>query len=597
MKLKYSGYFLAFIIIAKVIYLFVEIYYNTTLIDTINSLESTKESLKYLESLGHNISSVGFTLLVTPFLYLVYKKFIPKATPYILSISMIVLFFSFHAALTSLMDKIIEDNKDKRYSSYYISGFKYGMLNNVFGYESFIPHSHFNYLNTTDKVILSNIFLLNYIDESIINKLINDGQEQIIDTFIFKNHKHTFRQDQDRFEDEAKKIIDGYNSYIDKSRELNRNFAKVDNATVLNAEYRDFTGKLRTKYAEYEKKVIKFEKSTTLSEKQIDTTYEDLSKYFKYQSYSKAQRQYKEKMNAQFGHYIDPDRWCSGGYCPTRNAIENVVYEEGYKKFKKRSGGIPADLSQRGFYKYPKVKKKVIKELRSKGLMVSNYFNYSKKQFAKAYKVKVNKEFKLAKKRFLKELKAQTGKKMRFGLNYKQFVYYFKSDFTKRYGKKDGIILYNMVKRKDTTNFYETFYKPKIKREHLREYLLSKKDFQTRKYAQKGDNSIKHLYIPPFAIAMSLIAGILNFVSVVSMLLVVMFKIDRFEPITQFILKNIMKLAILSLVVLYPFYEMKNSDILKEYKALEKIKEIEHGQEYLELLKWIIVYEKKIIGD
>lgn len=625
MKLKYGSYFLAFIILAKILYLGVEVFYNAELINTITTKDVTQESLEYLEKLGHNISSVGFTLLLTPLLYLLYKKlfksniFLRKSS---LFISMIGLFFGFHMLLTTLMDKIIDVNKEKRYSSYYISAFKYGMLSNNFGYESFIPRENFNHLNAADKVILSNIFLLNYIDESIITKLINNAQEQMVDVLLLKYNRNNYEKTQKNFEDKAKEIIDAYNSYIYNTAKLNKNFAKVDNITALNNQYSKFIDTLKSKYKTYEINVKEFEKSVKKNaleitnekiDSHIDTTYVDLEKYFKYQGYGKAERQYKEKMNEEFGHYIKPNKWCKNQSCPSRSAIKKIlhrekqkeiyskvyskVYHEAYKKFKRRSGGIPPDLNQRQFYKYSKVKQRAIRELGNKGLIVSNHFNYSKKQFAKAYKSKVNKEFKLAKKKFIKELRKQTAKPLTFGLTYNQFLYYFKYDFTKEYGKKDGMILYNMVKRKDTTNFYETFYKPKIKREHLGEYLLSKKDFQTNRYAQKGDNSIKHLYIPPFAIAMSLIAGVLNFVSVVSMLLVIMFKIDRFEPITQFILKNIMKIAILSLVVLYPFYEMKDSDILKEYKALEKIKEIEHGQEYLELLKWIIVYEKKILGD
>ena len=70
---KYSILFLLIIILAKVIYLLFEIDYNGSLLDIVSKPKVDKEELESLELYGHKLSSIGLTLLVIPFLYLVYN--------------------------------------------------------------------------------------------------------------------------------------------------------------------------------------------------------------------------------------------------------------------------------------------------------------------------------------------------------------------------------------------------------------------------------------------------------------------------------------------------------------------------------------------
>lgn len=595
---KYTTQFLLFIIVAKLLYLGVEIYYNVDLINTINNTDVSEELYKDLEDLGHNISSVGFTLLFTPFIYLLYRKIFSEkfqnAVAPLLLTTMVALFFTFHTLLTTMMEKIVEENQGKRYSSYYISGFKFGMLNKLFGYEDFIPKSHLDHLNAKDKVILSNIFLLNHIDTKLIDKMITNGKEQSVDIFIMKNLAYDYKEKQKKFDEKFDKIINGYNSYIDGSKQIQAKFSKIDSQKQLNTEYKNFTNKLIQKYAKYEKSVIKFEKSTMISKSKLNQIEKDLTKYFRYQNYDKAKRKYKENMRREFGHYIEPKRWCSN-YCPSRQAIRDVIYEESLAKFKSRSDGLSPDLGQREFFNHPTVKKKVVRELKQKGLIVSKYFNYSKAHFAKAYKRKVHKELKRAKANFLNKIKKETGKRMRFGLNYNQFIYYFKADLNKEYGKKYGAIIYDMLKKRDASDFYTKVYREKVKTNVLKKYMLTKEDFTKEENAKLGDNAIKNLYIPPFAIAMSLIAGILNFVSVVVMILFLVIDISKRSPLQQFAIKMSLKLLLLGFILYYPFIEMKDKDILQDYKALYKITTLPQAKNYITLLKWIMIYEEKIL--
>ena len=79
--------------------------------------------------------------MVNPFLYLVYNFIVKnKILVYILLvITSMIVYLGIYKSLTMLIDKIVEENKDKRYYSYYATTFKYGMLNSQMGYGSFIP--------------------------------------------------------------------------------------------------------------------------------------------------------------------------------------------------------------------------------------------------------------------------------------------------------------------------------------------------------------------------------------------------------------------------------------------------------------------------
>ena len=220
-------------------------------------------------------------------------------------------------------------------------------------------------------------------------------------------------------------------------------------------------------------------------------------------------------MNSEFGHHIKPSRWCEGGYCPSKSAISRVVRQEGARKFRHNTDGISPYLKEKDFLKNNKVKAKVVATLKEEGINVPRNFNYSQKQYIKAYKKMIVKKF-----------------------------------------------------------------------------LLSKKEFNMGENAELGDNAIKNLYIPPFAISMSLIAGILNFVSVIGMLLFLVIKINKYSNTVQFFIKSSVKVLLLALLIAVPYTQMDGSSMLKTYPALKKVKESETGAKYLNLLEWIIVYEK-----
>lgn len=116
---KYSMWFIISIILIKIIYLIFESHYNANLIDTVSNPNTTKDVLENLEIYGHRLSSIGLTLLLIPFLYLILKKIIKNRNIYLpsLAIFSILIYNLFYALLTFAIDEFVDRNKDIQYNS------------------------------------------------------------------------------------------------------------------------------------------------------------------------------------------------------------------------------------------------------------------------------------------------------------------------------------------------------------------------------------------------------------------------------------------------------------------------------------------------
>jgi hypothetical protein len=592
---KYSIYFLVFIISLKVIYLIVEVYYNGHLIDVVTSADINVEDFENIETMGHRVSAIGITLLLTPVFYLLIKKFI-NLSAMLMTITtlsfMLISFLGFQALLVMAMDEIIEQNKDKRYSSYYVSAFKYGLLNQNMGYETFIPKERLKSLNIEDKIIISNMFLLTLVDKSLTDKLINSGSNIFVDMFIKQYNMNDYRESKMAFTTKAQDIVDLYNSYIDNSKKINLEFSRLYNQDLTNAQYQDFETNLRGQYKEYNNAVIKYKNSRIPSNEKVQQTKSQLDRYFKYSKIERAQRQYKESMHRNFGKYIEPERWLpKNKKNPTNDSVRNLMIEEADKKWHETTNGLPSNLSQLEFYKHPITKNKVIKELHKKGLLVNKDFNYSKQSYVDAYTKKINIELNKAKNELLNELEKQSGKRFVFGLNYNQFIEYFKKDMTKKHGNKYGSILFSMIKNQNTDNFYNNFYRPYFKEKKLSQYLLTKDELDSKEHKQKGDDAIKHLYIPPFAIGMSILAGMLNFVSLIAAFVFLLVPMTNFSMTFQIITKTTFKAIIISFLIYYPYSISQKRDVLKPYLMLNNSADT-IGANYIKFISWLMVVEK-----
>lgn len=72
-------YFLVIIILLKIVYLLVESSYNTIVLDSGVVKDFSEEIFNNLELLGHNITSIGVTLLLMPLCYWFIQKIFNKS--------------------------------------------------------------------------------------------------------------------------------------------------------------------------------------------------------------------------------------------------------------------------------------------------------------------------------------------------------------------------------------------------------------------------------------------------------------------------------------------------------------------------------------
>lgn len=465
---KYSITFLILIIVLKLIYLYFESHYNGSLIDISSDPNIEKEILNNLELYGHKLSAIGLTLLFIPLFYLGLKKYFNEFKTFIfLGIFSIILYSFFYVSLNKLIEKIIEDNKDKRYSAYYTTIFKYGMLNNKMGYNSFIPNERLENLSIEDKVLISNMFLLTFFDSELISRIVKNGTK-LTEAYISKYDFDNYKKSELQFNDKVKEINALYAEYISKNKEINENFSKEDNAFKANTLYEQFKIDLNSKYIEYYSKSNEFEKNKNPSEQKIDKYYEELSRYFRYQNISSAKDSYRTKMINEFGYYIEPSRWCDGSICPSKISIVSVIKEENKRQWLNKIGNIEPHLNKESFFEHFETRKKVALELRKEGLNVPLDFNYSKDSFIEAYKNKLQQKHQSVTVEFKNKFKKRLNKDIVVGLNYAQFLSYWKDELVTDYGQKYGNILFSMIQNKNTEEYYNKFYVPYYEEKYLK---------------------------------------------------------------------------------------------------------------------------------
>lgn len=588
---KFSLLFLFLIVVIKLVYLYFEADYNGYLLDTVTNGEVTKEIFDSLEHYGHTLSAIGLTLLIVPMLYILFKKYLNEIkTLLILMPISYALFFGFYNGLNYAIDEIVEKNKDKRYSSYYTTILKYGLINNKMGYNSLVPNERLKNLSIEDKVMVSNIFLLAFTEKAFIDKLIG-SKDKLVGAFISQYHYEDYKKAETEFNKTVSEVNQLYKEYKQGNNKIDKKFSKVDTKLVANAEYQQFKNDLEYKYLDYKKKSKEYNKSINPSSNEVEKYYKDLKKFFRYRKHTRAKNSYIADMRSNFGHYIVPERWCEGSICPTRGSIRRVIREEASSKWTKRMGNIRPGLSKRDFFTHADTRKRVAQELRRKGLRVSNNFNYSKKSFIAAYKNKISSEFNKVSKEFTTKFKKRFNKNVKVGLSYKSFSYYWKKELVTKYGKKHGTVLYGLLRNSNTNGFYDKFYIPYFAEKKLGDYILTEEELNSKEHSQKGDDAIKNLFVTPFAIAMSLISAVLNLVSVIVLILIIVLRFTASER-NSAIIVNIVKVSLYASIIYFPYSYGKENEVLKSYKLLEKTKDTNFGKKYNEVLNWILVCER-----
>ena len=589
---KMGLYFMIGLIVAKLIYLGFESYYNGFVIDVVTSTHVDHDLLKTLENFGNRISSVGITLLILPLYYLVVKKFFEfhKGVMVIVVVMLTVAtYFGIHKGLNKAVFEIVKQNKDKRYESYYIELFKYGMLTGKLGYSSFIPKENLDDLSIYDKVMISNLFLLTQIDKDLIKKFVSRGKESFFDIYIHKYFQEDYNDARYRFEDMALRIQEDWDLYSDGIAGVNKKFSKIDSKQELNEKYKKFTKDLKREYTKYRINIRQYTNVLNANLAQAPELNRELISYFVKDGSIMGKTEYENIMERYFGHDINPARWCEGRVCPVTRMVSKVIEEETISKWNKEHGNLPLNLTQKQFFKHPSVRKKVVEQLRSVGINVKRSFNYSKSEYIAGYMKTVDAHFQKQKRELQESFAGKTGiKKVKLGLSFEQFAHQYKKEIMLQYKeKKYGQIMYQMILEGDLTGFYERLYKPMLRAKYYDQAFPEEEDFDI-KLAEYGDTAIKMLYIPPFAIFMSLVAGLLNIVSVIVLILFLYFHEE--SSIKLFSGKLFAKILIFALLIYIPYNVGKEKNLLSTYPVLETFKGSAYDP-YMQTLNWLLVVE------
>ncbi len=589
---KMGFYFMLALIIAKLIYLGFESYYNGFVIDVVTSTHVDKSLLERLESFGNRISSTGITLLLIPIYYLVAKKFLEfhqgvmVIVVVLLSVST---YFAIHKGLNKAVYEIVQQNKDKRYESYYIELFKYGMLTGKLGYSTFIPKENLEDLSIYDKVMISNLFLLTQIDKELIKKFVQRGKESFFDIYIHKYFQEDYNEARYRFEDMALRIQENWDMYSDGIDKINQEFSRIDSSEQLDEKYRKFTKAIKREYTKYRINVRQYTNILNANLAKSKDLNLDLIDYFAQDNSIMSKSAYDAIVLKYFNHDIDPQRWCEGSVCPSTRRVIKVIEEETKAQWDREHDRLPLNLSQKQYFKHPVVRQKVIDQLRKEGMAVKSSFNYSKKDYIAGYMKTVDNLFQVKKRKFQKEFEKKTGlKNIKIGLSFNEFAALYKKEIMLQYEeKKYSKIMYQMILEGDLTGFYNRLYKPMLREKYYDQAFPEEEDFDI-KLADYGDTAIKMLYIPPFAIFMSLVAGLLNIVSVIVLMIFLAFHKDA--SMKMLIAKTATKLLIFAMLIYLPYSMGKSKDVLQPYSVLETFKGSVYDP-YIQTLNWLLIVE------
>lgn len=580
------------LIVAKLIYLGFESYYNGFVIDVVTSTHVDQDLLETLENFGNRISSVGITLLLIPIYYLVVKKFFEfhKGVMVIVVVMLTVgTYFGIHKGLNRAVFEIVKQNKDKRYESYYIELFKYGMLTGKLGYSSFIPKENLDNLSIYDKVMISNLFLLTQIDKDLIKKFVSRGKESFFDIYIHKYFQEDYNEARYRFEDMALRIQEDWDLYSDGISDVNKEFSKIDSKKQLDEQYEKFTKDLKREYTKYRINVRQYTNVLNANLDQAPQLNRDLITYFVQDGSIISKQEYENIMQKYFNRDINPKRWCEGGVCPVTRKVAEVIEEETLAKWNTEHDNLPLNLSQKQFFMHPSIRQKVVSQLRKEGINVKSTFNYSKQEYIAGYMKTVDAKFQVQKKKLQKEFAGKTGiQNVALGLTFEQFAAQYKKEIMLQYKEQEyGKIMYQMILEGDLTGFYDRLYKPMLRAKYYDQAFPEEKDFEI-KLAEYGDTAIKMLYIPPFAIFMSLVAGLLNIVSVIVLIGFLAFHKDGSLKI--FLAKMSTKVIIFTLLIFIPYSMGVKKDILAPYPILETFKGSTYDP-YMKTLNWLLIVE------
>ncbi|MGJ0361801.1 hypothetical protein [Aliarcobacter cryaerophilus] len=589
---KYPIYLFLSLIILKMIYIGFESYYNYYLLFTTTSVDIlTKEKLEELNHNGHILSAIGISLLFIPILYLICKKIQNSVIKYLfLLILFFLTFISSYHLLNKTVDYIVEVNEEKRHDAYYIGLFKYGLLKKHFNYDSFIKYENIqnDQLSINDRILLTNSFLLLYSDKDLINKLKQRGYERAPYIYIDKNIDK-FNLEYETFNKISNEIDSKYKEFTTAKKILQENIKEIkkfNNDEAISEDFNKFINKIKEDYNSYKSNynivISKIEEETTY--KKLSETKNKLENYFS--NKNKYEKEYIKATQDLLGKYIEPNKWLDRYGEISLNQIKNVIINE-------ISSGLPYKenskmLTFEEFKNTQKVREAVFDNLNNRGIVISKYgFNYSKEEFKISYINMLNNKINNLYKTFDNELIKKLGKNdlhtdttWNDFLNSKYLRNILISKLNIKADKEYNDIINILKSDNRKEKFKEIIYIPKIKQE-INKIFFTKDQFSTDALAiEIGKDAVKMLYIPPLALAISILALLLNIITVVGLLLEIN-KVPRLLVLS-------LKIGIFLFIILLPIfssYDGFNNELIRK-EADIKI------TNYINFLNWLSYYQQ-----
>jgi len=524
-RLKYPIALFVVLIVAKIVYIFFESNYNYEILNVVTDPSFNRSKLEALNTKGHLIGSVGFTLFIIPILYFVANYINKNFYKWVMfAIFTLFSFFAIYNSLNYLVDFIVEKNSDKRYEAYYTNMVKFGILNNVIHYNSFIKNSHINSLTVEDRILLTNFFLLLYADKKLIEKFRNKGEINIIKLIAKKFEDNKIQAKYEELKNSAKNIEKEWIEFNKQKEKIVLILNKLDDEKEIEKAYDKMVDNLKKSYLKYQEAYIlmhqTIQENTSLNKLQRFKS--QLERFFRYRYYKKAQLKYKETMLKNFGHYVEPKKWLDKNGKLTYPSIENRIRIEIEQRVIKEVGGLREGLNIKQFINSIKVKSRVATKLKEYGILIPKDFDYSYLEFKKYYKVMVSKKKKEIIDKFYKNLNDKIGKNdLNLTMKWKDFVYSkYLTNQLKSKGLKNVKIYQDVLANRDLINLKSKILLPKLYKVLKEKLLFNKNEFyKNKEVAQYGDKAIKLLYIPPIALFLSITALLLNLITLMNMLM------------------------------------------------------------------------------
>ncbi|MDQ7061768.1 MAG: hypothetical protein Q9M43_11875 [Sulfurimonas sp.] len=247
---------------------------------------------------------------------------------------------------------------------------------------------------------------------------------------------------------------------------------------------------------------------------------------------------------------------------------------------------LPDGMDTKAFMYHYETRYSVMTALKEKDILVPFEFDYSKKEFRKYFDIMAEKKHKKAYALFYSKLEEKIGKNdIKLSMDWEAFMHsdYIHAQIQEKLKIRDADTIENIVSAlysKDLANFRELVYLPKIS-EKIEKMNFKREDFLDGAQASSyGDDAIKLLYIPPFALSISMISLLLNVITVFAMFLTLV-NIPR-------VIGNTLKIILVTLMVAVPIYykaQTVNTNLLHQTSTKGKI--------YLNFMAWISYYEKQ----